>query len=193
MMKTILLIGDSIRLHYQPHVIRVFEGLADVSGPVENCQSSATLRDNLDAWVIARSPHVVHLNCGAHDLRHDRDGRGPLVPQAGYEANLTAIFERIRAETDADLIWATITPLIEERHQAVRNALRYERDVAAYNVIGLSVARRFGAGINDLHAAVSDAGPEGLLKDDGLHFTEDGYAFLGAKVADALRPLAIDD
>ncbi|MBY5913788.1 SGNH/GDSL hydrolase family protein [Rhizobium leguminosarum] len=190
-MKTVLLIGDSIRLHYQPYVIKAFEGQANVWGPEENCQSSGVIWNNLDRWVISKRPDVVHLNCGLHDLRHDEGPAEALVPLDAYQANITGIFERVRAETTAELIWATVTPIIEERHQAVRSSRRYERDVSAYNAVGISVARRFGVTINDLHTTVSEAGPEVLLKQDGLHFVEEGYALLGAKVADALRSFVI--
>ncbi|MGO6907762.1 SGNH/GDSL hydrolase family protein, partial [Rhizobium ruizarguesonis] len=123
-----------------------------------------------------------------HDLRHDEGTTRALVPLNAYQANITSIFERVRGETTAELIWATITPIIEARHQAVRSSRRYERDVSTYNAVGVSVARRFGATINDLHTTVGEGGPEVLLKQDGLHFVEEGYALLGAKVADALRP-----
>jgi lysophospholipase L1-like esterase len=43
--------------------------------------------------------------------------------------------------------------------------------------------------VDDLYGAVALAGPDGLLGEDGVHFTVAGYAFLGGIVADALRPL----
>jgi hypothetical protein len=187
--KSVILLGDSIRLHYQPLVTQALYGLADISGPAENCRCSKTIMDNLGTWAIAPCPDIVHLNCGAHDIRHDRDGVGPLVPLNDYVANLESIFARLSRETSATLVWATTTPVIETRHQAVRDSTRYAADVTSYNTAALAVAERHGALINDLHATVMSAGADDLLKTDGLHFTDSGSAFLAKRVVESLMPL----
>ena len=186
---SVTLIGDSIRLHYQPLVAERLAGLARVSGPLDNCRSSAVILDNLDAWAIAAQPQIIHLNCGAHDIRHDGDADQPLVPLSAYAANLEAIFQRLRRETAATLVWATITPINEAHHQAMRDSRRYAADVTAYNAVALAIAGRHGAIIDDLPGAVRAAGPDRLLKPDGLHFTATGSAFLAERVADCLMPL----
>ena len=188
-MKSVVLIGDSIRLHYQPLVAHALENAGHIWGPPENCRSSTVILGNLDSWAIARSPDIIHLNCGAHDIRHDRGVVGPLVSLHDYVANLERIFRRLRDETSAALVWATITPINEIRHQAVRESHRYAADVTTYNMAARDIAEYHGAIINDLHGAVAAAGADDLLKADGLHFTDAGSAFLAHRVVESLRPL----
>lgn len=188
-MKSVVLIGDSIRVHYQPWVVRALEGAANVWGPPENCRSSNVILDNLDTWGKDRSPDVIHLNCGLHDIRRDRALAGPQVSLPDYTANLDAIFGRLRDETSAVLVWATITPINEARHRAVRDSHRYGADVTSYNIAARELAERHGAIINDLYGAVASAGADSLLKADGLHFTDAGSAFLAHRVVESLRPL----
>lgn len=66
----VVLVGDSIRLSYQPHVAAAAPGRR-LCGPQENCESSRFLLENLDHLVFDRieSSSIVHLNAGAHDLR----------------------------------------------------------------------------------------------------------------------------
>ena len=47
----VMLIGDSIRMSYQPHVARLLEGKAEVVGPKGNCAHSAVTLEFLDQWV----------------------------------------------------------------------------------------------------------------------------------------------
>ena len=41
----VLLLGDSIRMSYQPHVAELLAGRAVVVGPADNCQYSFRLPD----------------------------------------------------------------------------------------------------------------------------------------------------
>jgi hypothetical protein len=68
-MKQIILIGDSIRMGYQPTVQQILADQAQVWGPVENGGNSHNVLTHLDAWVIQRQPDIVHLNCGLHDIK----------------------------------------------------------------------------------------------------------------------------
>ncbi|BDT66416.1 hypothetical protein os1_05780 [Comamonadaceae bacterium OS-1] len=186
-MKKIVLIGDSIRLGYQDAVTLALRHEAVVTAPAENCQSSVEVRANAHAWIVAANPDIVHLNCGLHDLRMDAGASTHRVPIDAYAENLEAIFNLVASSGRRTLIWATTTPLIEDRHQQSRQSRRYEADVARYNQAGLAVARQYGAVVNDLHAAVLHAGASRLLGPDGVHFTEDGSALLTQAVVNAVR------
>nr|WP_315237974.1 SGNH/GDSL hydrolase family protein [uncultured Albidiferax sp.] len=186
-MKKIVLIGDSIRLAYQGAVTSALLHDAVVTAPAENCQSSAEVRKNFHGWIAAANPDIVHMNCGLHDLRIDAGDSAHRVPIDAYAANLEAIFNLVVTSGRRTLIWATITPLMEDRHQQSRQSRRYEADVARYNQVGLAVARKYGATVNDLHAAVQHAGAPRLLGPDGVHFTDDGSAFLAEAVVTSLR------
>jgi len=187
--KRILLIGDSIRLGYEAHVRRALEGQAEILSPRENGGTSVNVLAHLDEWAIAQQPDVVHLNCGLHDLRREFGADENAVPLAAYEENLERIWSRLQGETEAALIWATTTPVHEGRHHATKGFDRFEADVVAYNAAALRVARRHELAIDDLYATVMSAGRDRLLLPDGVHYTDEGYALLGAAVVAAVRPL----
>ena len=66
----VLLLGDSIRMSYQPHVARLLSDRAEVVGPVDNCQYSLYTLSSLDRWIAALGkPDIVHWNNGIHDYR----------------------------------------------------------------------------------------------------------------------------
>ena len=185
-MKKVVLIGDSIRLHYQPYVERALAGSAEVWGPAENCEMSSKIRDRLHEWVVDREPDVVHLNCGLHDLRYNPGSTSRQATHEEYAQNLEYILTTLAAETRSRVIWATITPINEVRHRSHRFR-RYEADVAAYNTIANGVVNRFGVVVNDLYGTVNTAGADSLLKQDGVHFTDEGCAFLARHVVAAVQ------
>ena len=65
----VVLIGDSIRMGYQDHVVSQLAGRAEVWAPEENGGDSRNVLAHLDQWVFVRQPDLVHVNCGLHDLK----------------------------------------------------------------------------------------------------------------------------
>lgn len=186
-MTKLMLIGDSIRMHYEPRVARELAPDLDTWGPNENCGTSANVVANIDDWLVEQRPDVVHLNCGLHDLRFDPGASTQQVLLDDYKKNLRRLFELLRRESRRQVIWATITPISEQRHQASRTSRRYETDVEEYNEAARAIALEHGAHINDLHGLVVAHGPLDLLGPDGVHFTEAGYTFLAHAVAASVR------
>jgi len=182
----VILLGDSIRLGYAPLVAQRLSShsLASVLSYEPNGADTANTLTNLAAWAIAPQPRVVHFNCGLHDLKLDRATGAYQVPLDRYRANLEEIVRRLRAETDAALIFATTTPILDARH-AARGASfdRFQADVERYNVAALDVITSADVPVNDLHAAVQAAGPDRLLSADGTHYAPEGYALLADTVA----------
>ena len=186
----VVLVGDSIRMGYQDYVEGELSGFAEVWGSEENGGSSQQVLENLDS-VIERSPDVVHVNAGLHDLRRPFGSTTNQVTLQEYYRNIRTITERLRAEPRARLIWATTTPLDEEWHNRVHEEIgdfrRFAVDVNTYNEGLLDQARILKLEINDLHAVVVNAGPDKILHHDGVHFTDEGYAMLGKAVAGFIR------
>jgi lysophospholipase L1-like esterase len=141
--------------------------------------------------VIREKPAVVHFNCGIHDTKHfTATGKFQVSPEQ-YEANLQEIVQRIRAETDAVVLFATTTPILDERAAATRKGRDYEllgSSVEQYHVIARKVMEELSVPINDLHAALSKpAGPlmtDEFIGDDGIHLTAPGRELLGKQVAE---------
>ncbi|HEY0158216.1 MAG TPA: SGNH/GDSL hydrolase family protein [Thermoanaerobaculia bacterium] len=186
-MSSVLLLGDSIRMAYQPYVRQELGGAFDVSGPGENCATSRNLLANLDRWALGSRASVIHLNAGLHDLRYDPGSDAPVVPLDEYAANVRAILTRLRERTAARLIWATTTPVHEKLHAEHKLSRRRESDVTSYNAIATGIARELGVEIDDLCAAVLAHGADALWSQDGVHFNDAGSRFLGAQVARAIR------
>ncbi len=184
----VLIIGDSISIGYTPLVAKLLAGQASVDHNPGNAQDSANVLANLPEWLTGNPADVIHLNCGLHDIKRARDSRVHQVPLEAYRANLGGIVEQLQATT-ARLIWATSTPVIEARHNAVKDFDRHNADVEAYNAAADEVVRAAGIHVTDLHAALLAEGIEMMLSDDGVHMTEGGSSVLAGVVAAAIRKL----
>jgi lysophospholipase L1-like esterase len=180
-MPRVVLIGDSIRMNYQPHVQ---EGLvqAKVWGPNQNCETSRRILACFDDWISAHDPDVVHINCGLHDLRYNPDAEERVISPVEYAENIKKIMERLTCKTDSQIIWATITPVNERWHQERKLSRRYEADVALYNHLALETVSRYEVRVNDLFGAVISQGKDKILAEDGVHFTDEGYRLLSQQV-----------
>ncbi len=187
---TVVLVGDSIRLSYAPRVAKQLEGKANVASPKANGGDSGNVLKNLKAWVLDAKPEVVHFNCGIHDTKKFTEtGKFQVSPEQ-YEANLRQIVEQIRKQTDAVVIFATTTPIIDDRAANARRGRNYQlldASVQQYNTIALRVMRELNVPINDLHAAL--AKPQGsveagkLIGGDGVHLTAAGQAVLAEQIS----------
>lgn len=192
MMKRIVLIGDSIRMGYQETVRTELAGWADVWWPEQNGGTSENVLARLDEWAIARDPDVLHINCGLHDLKKDFGHDMAAVPLARYADNVRTILSRVTGETGATVVWALTTPVNQAWHHKNKTFDRLETDVIAYNAVATEIARELGVVVNDLFAAVTSAGRDGLLLPDGVHFKPEGYVLLGKNVADCVKRVATD-
>ena len=187
-MLRVTLIGDSIRMGYQPVVAEALGDEAEVWGPDANGGTSANVLGHLSEWALGRPADVIHVNAGLHDLKRPFDAEEKDVPVAKYRANVRAILTALTQQTRARIIWATTTPVNQEWHHQNKGFDRFEEDVVAYNEGAVEEATRLGVAVNDLYAVVMDAGRDGLLVDDGVHFTPGGYKQLGERVAETVRP-----
>ncbi|OQA40955.1 MAG: GDSL-like Lipase/Acylhydrolase [Chloroflexi bacterium ADurb.Bin325] len=184
----VLLVGDSISIGYLPFVTAALEGRCIVAHHEGNSGDSRNVLDHLDAWLAADADAaILHFNVGLHDLRRWHDGRGYQVPLAAYRENLGRIVARLKA-TGKPLIWATITPVVDERIAAtVPDFVRHDADVRAYNAAARTIMDAHNIPVNDLYAVVAAAGIDETLCPDGTHMTEAGYRLLGQAVARAVR------
>tara|TARA_Y100000588_G_scaffold359158_1_gene417944 strand:- start:1159 stop:1740 length:582 start_codon:yes stop_codon:yes gene_type:complete len=189
-MKRIVLIGDSIRMGYEPTVVRQLEGWAEVveMGKTQGGTTRNVL-EHLDEWAIGQNFDIVHINAGLHDMAR-APGPGPenRVPLDEYSQNLREILGRLLGETEAKVIFALTTPVDLGRQHAVDYGInRTDEDVLAYNEAATGVAEELCVGIDDLYQVVMDNGKDEMLGPDGVHFTEQGAEVLGRAVAAVIR------
>lgn len=182
----VLLIGDSISMGYTPGVIEQMADRADVVRIDKNGGTSRNCKENLAGWIERLAPTIVHFNCGLHDIAIDAETTTNRVPMDEYERNLRDMAAWLQENTEARLIWARTTPVIYERHHAVKGFDRYEKDVQAYNAVADRVMGEAGIPVNDLYAVIEGAGTEACIKPDGVHMTEKGNAVLVEAVIAAL-------
>ncbi len=193
MSAAVVLIGDSIRLGYQPIVEDELRERVRVAGPEENCATSKVILHHLGPWVldVVTPGSVVHLNAGLHDLRRLPESAGdPAVPPQEYERNLEEIAHRVRSAGVAAhrLCLATTTPVDDVRHAAGRTSHRHHRDVLEYNRRLRAVAARNGNTVHDLYGVIG-SDPERLIGADGVHLTEAGNQRAGHAVARVIEEL----
>jgi lysophospholipase L1-like esterase len=189
-MNKVLIIGDSISLGYTPEVARLLAERVAVAHNPGNAQYSAWGLRYLREWLGDTRWDLIHLNWGIWDLHHLDPAADPLEPSvdalradgvrrttpAQYAANLEAICDILQT-TGARLAWATITPLPAGDDLCVRQG-----EEVQYNAVARAVMDAHGIPINDLYAC---ALPElaRIQPPRDVHFTEEGYRFLGARVA----------
>jgi lysophospholipase L1-like esterase len=181
----VVLIGDSIRIGYAPLVAKRLDGKAVVVSAKPNGEDSGNVLKNLEEWVIKEKPDVVHINAGLHDLK--LNDKSYQVPLDDYEKNLKTILERIKKETNAKVIFATSTPILDNLHAQRKAGFdRFEADVQKCNTAAVAVMKQAGVPINDLHKLIEDGGKEKLIGPDGTHYTPAGYEMLAAAVTNSI-------
>jgi isoamyl acetate esterase len=182
----VLTIGDSISGGYRPVVRQLLEGRFRVQWQSDNGGTSTNVLAHLGDWGVQPQPDIVHFNAGLHDLAIDTPKTTNRVSLTDYVANLREIVRRLQSETNAKLIWATTTPVIDEWHTRVKKFDRRDADVQMYNNEALRVMTDAGIAIDDLYAVVESAGREKCICHDGVHMTEFGNKLLADAVADAI-------
>jgi len=163
----VLLIGDSVSRGYTMAVRQALAGKANVHRAPANCGPTKTGLEKLDVWLGEGKWDLIHFNFGIHDR---------ATPPADYETRLREIVDRLAA-TGAKLVWATTTPVPDTKDGKYTGAPIVER-----NAVAAKVMTEKGVAVNDLFAAIEPQVAT-LQNPDDVHFTAEGYDFLGEKVA----------
>lgn len=188
----VLLIGDSISIGYTLAVRAELKGLANVHRPPTNCGPTTKGVKELNDWLGKSKWDVIHFNFGLHDLKWMgpngenlaepyKDGNNPQVNLSDYVKNLELIVNRLQ-ETGAVLIWRNTTPVPKGARGRVVG------DSVKYNTAALSVMKRHKIQVDDMYS-YSLAKQVDIQRPRDVHFTPDGSAFLGKKVAEAIQGL----
>ena len=179
-MKQIILLGDSVRMQYQPAVAGKLADIAQVSGPEENGRWSGYMLNSLRFWLPQLpSPDLVQWNAGLWDMGDDyREGRHFYSPDL-YEETCRRICRVLRSFTgkpDLPLVIASTTPTLQPDHQ----------DIRLYNDILRKVAAEENAVFNDLYQIVFPR-LQTLLGEDRIHLTPAGVEAVAEQSARILR------
>lgn len=183
----VVLIGDSIRMGYQPLVIAKLPAI-DVGGPVQNSRHSVWALDRCKEWVIDEEPDLVHVNFGIHDSVLLPDGEHQiLLPQ--YRLGVRRFIAKVTDVAKAKMIWATTTPLyasdpdLPMAQWAVKDVSR----ISDYNAAALEIVQSEGIPVNDLHDVILRNDFTKCLQEDGCHMTDFGNEVLSDAVVEAIQ------
>ena len=114
-MKRVLLIGDSIRLHYQNEVKRLIGDEYEITAPQENCRFSSYVLNSLRYWLAeCPNPDIIHWNAGLWDIAVLYKEDGCFIPVEEYVLNMQKILRELK-KTGAKIIYATTTPVLDEK------------------------------------------------------------------------------
>jgi isoamyl acetate esterase len=186
-MARVMLIGDSIRMSYEP---RVKEALGaeghEVWGAPGNSQFALFTLASLGGWLgLFPDPDVVHWNNGLHDIGHNPNRAPMQMPLDVYAGNLRFI-GRMLLTTGARVLFASSTPVHPDRPFREDQWSWRNEEIDAYNEAARGVMAELGIQINELHAVVA-ADVDRLLSEDQLHLSEDGQAACAAAVCQSVK------
>ncbi|MBX2817002.1 MAG: alpha-L-fucosidase [Saprospiraceae bacterium] len=187
----ILIIGDSISLGYMPFVQEELATLAEVSHNPGNAQHTGTGLKNIADWIEDGDWDIIQFNWGLWDLcyRHpdsavqgNRDKvRGTITYSVEqYAAQLDSIVSILKT-SDAQLVFVTTSYVPEEE------AGRHLEDAIRYNEAAQEVMKKQNVLVHDIYAASKAIHQEWGKGRDDVHYTVEGYARLGKRIAAFLR------
>ena len=181
-MKQIILLGDSVRMQYQPAVKEKLKDIAEVSGPEENGRWSGYTLNSLRFWLPQLpSPDLVQWNCGLWDMGDDYQEGRHFYPPDLYEETchrICRVLRKFTGKPDLKIVIATTTPTLQGDHA----------DILLYNRILLKVAAEENALVNDLYDVVATAKNE-MICEDHIHLTPAGIEAVAEQTARILRGL----
>ena len=188
-MKKIALIGDSIRMGYDKYVKEALADVAEVYYPEENCRFAEYVLRYAHEWrnngKWGDDVDVVHWNAGLWDtltLYED----GTLTPLNVYVDFIKRIHKRLTTLfPKAKLIFATSTPVLEDKYPDHKISVRYNADTRAFNEAAVAVLTELGEEINDLYSLV-DGVPTDYYSDCTHLYTPEGTRLIGECVLDVV-------
>ena len=182
----IFLIGDSIRLGYEPMLRDTFGEEANIYGPEKtNCRSSQFVATSLVWWSnmfdFPKKVDVVHFNCGHWDAAHWFDYHEPITSLDEYEKNIRMIICFIKKVfPNAKIVFATTTPMNPEASVGAGSNPRSTEEIARYNAAAVKVAKEEGIYVNDLNSFCKDWGGECYA--DYCHYTNESYKLIAEEI-----------
>ena len=187
-MKRVLLIGDSIRLHYQNEVKRLIGDEYEIMAPQENCRFSSYVLNSLRYWLAeCPNPVIIHWNAGLWDIAVLYKEDGCFTPVEEYVLNMQKILRELK-KTGAKIIYATTTPVLDEKKYLAGPIppAHDNEDIIRYNRAVLEAFKEEAIVINDLHKIMYQE-KDRLLSEDMIHPNEEGIKRLGAAVASIIK------
>ena len=176
----VLIVGDSISIGYTPRVRKLLQGKANVHRPNTNCRWSAYGAEHIDQWLGDGDWDVVHFNFGLWDW-YGWSQPVKATPQS-YANSLETIVTKLKAKTDATLIFGVTTPPCIGPEKKVKFVVSQDR-AKAFNDAAIAVMNQHGVTINDLYKVIGDDRAKYQKEKDDVHYNDAGRDVLAEAVA----------
>ncbi|WP_274365627.1 SGNH/GDSL hydrolase family protein [Paenibacillus thermotolerans] len=179
-MKKVLLLGDSIRMGYEPLVRAGLQGIAEVVAPEENGRFAKHTLWGVNLWIRdLGKPDIVHWNNGLWDLHHEAPMVEALTSLDEYIETLRRIINELQ-RTGAKIIFATTTPIPSD------GTGRSNAEIDLYNKAAVELMNRHGIEVNDLNRVVKQD-LNGYICEDKVHLTEQGNIKCAEQVIEKIK------
>jgi hypothetical protein len=179
-MKRVLLLGDSIRMGYEPLVRQRLEGLAEVAAPEENGRFAKHTLWGVNLWIRdLGKPDIVHWNNGLWDLHHEAPMVEALTSLNEYLGQMKRILNELQ-RTGAKIIFATTTPIPPD------GVGRSNAEIDLYNAAVVEVMEANDVEVNDLNSLVKQ-NLAGNICEDKVHLTEQGNRLCAEQVIGKIK------
>lgn len=195
-MKTVWLLGDSIRMGYQNYVQKNLPDV-NVKAPEENCRFSSYMLNSLRFWLPnLEKPDVIHFNAGLWDTACLYVDDGAFAKKEEYVKNILSIARELK-RYNVPVIFATSTPVNAEDISAVATPsvdapdaeTVFKQDnnrIKEYNDAVVPELKKQGIIINDLYSLVINDRQK-YISSDGIHMNEVGIELLGNAVVENIK------
>ena len=185
----ITLIGDSIRMQYEPLVREALGDKFEIFAPTENCRyAKFNLRGMWEWRENMQGTRIVHWNCGLWDICDIFGDNRLFTSLEEYSENVLRVADILLSRYDK-VIFATTTPVREE------NVWNDNRDIQRFNEAIVPKLREKGVIINDLHSIIVKDIPK-LVSDDLIHLSPEGVRLVAdaviGKILDVAQTLTDD-
>ncbi len=180
----VFIIGDSISNGYTPRVRRQLDGVANVHRPTLNCRWSAFGDEHIEEWLGNSKWDVIHFNFGLWDW-YGWSQEQKATPES-YAKSLESIVLKMRAKTDATLIFAITTPPCVGPEKKVKIVFSEQR-AKEFNKAARTVMEKHNVRINNLYDVVRKDRERYQRGPDDVHYTEEGRDILAARVASRIK------
>lgn len=180
----VLIVGDSISIGYTPRVRRLLDGKANVHRPNTNCRWSAYGAEHIDEWVGDLKWDVVHFNFGLWDW-YGWSQPVKATPES-YAKSLDTIVTKLKAKTDAALIFGVTTPPCIGPEKKVKFVVSEDR-AKEFNDAAIAVMKKHGVKINNLYDVIGEDREKYQKGEDDVHYNDAGRDRLAKAVAEKIE------
>ena len=193
--RKVALIGDFIRLEYQPKVSGFLGDKAILWGPEEDAGNTVNVLEHIKDWITADQYDIIHINSGLNDLRTiDYVGNEPMIPLEFYARNVESIIKLINKYSPGSVVvWATTTPVIDNLfinfHENLQDFQMKNEDVIRYNTAAINIVTRLGTAVNDIYSYIMEGDASSIVDFDGVHYTDYGYELIGERISNVISKI----